>query len=259
MHRDGGIGQAGQEPLRFGCGRRHPRRLVQVQPRLRRVPIPRRLRLPRPRPNTARPTCCSQNHPAIDPRWSASLTTTSKVGERSTRLMYWPSQFETIAAGWREGLSIFARAIDKTGTPTQRAHAPESDFGVAEAAGLHFDSVAPTDPLRPGSRRAAFGVAESSPSERSESPEIETIITAEIDNAKRLFTLTRQDPRIGFEASNHYYYLPLDLVEKVIKLRIYPQRLACANVTSLAIHRSSSDGDRCMGGSVKAEGLGDGA
>ena len=38
----------------------------------------------------------------------------------------------------------------------------------------------------------------------------------EIELAQRLFTLTRQDSRIGFEASNHYYYLPLDLVEKVI-------------------------------------------
>ena len=34
--------------------------------------------------------------------------------------------------------------------------------------------------------------------------------------AKQLFTLARIDSRIGFEASNQYYYLPLDLVEKVI-------------------------------------------
>ena len=35
-------------------------------------------------------------------------------------------------------------------------------------------------------------------------------------NAKALFRLTSQDSRIGFEASNHYYYVPQDLVEKVI-------------------------------------------
>ena len=28
--------------------------------------------------------------------------------------------------------------------------------------------------------------------------------------------MTKADSRIGFEASNQYYYLPLDLVEKVI-------------------------------------------
>jgi hypothetical protein len=45
---------------------------------------------------------------------------------------------------------------------------------------------------------------------------IRAIVADEMLNAKRLFVLTRADPRIGFEASNHYYYLPLDLVEKVI-------------------------------------------
>jgi hypothetical protein len=37
--------------------------------------------------------------------------------------------------------------------------------------------------------------------------------------ARELFTLASQDSRIGFEASNHYYYVPLDLVEKVINCR----------------------------------------
>jgi hypothetical protein len=38
----------------------------------------------------------------------------------------------------------------------------------------------------------------------------------EMETARRLFALTLDDSRIGFEASNHYYYLPLDLVEKVV-------------------------------------------
>jgi hypothetical protein len=41
----------------------------------------------------------------------------------------------------------------------------------------------------------------------------------EIQTAIRHFTLTCEDSRIGFEASNHYYYLPLDLVEKVVNCR----------------------------------------
>ena len=36
---------------------------------------------------------------------------------------------------------------------------------------------------------------------------------------RRLFTLTREDSRIGFEPSCQYFYLPLDLVEKVINCR----------------------------------------
>ena len=37
---------------------------------------------------------------------------------------------------------------------------------------------------------------------------------SEADNAKSLYHLQRQDSRIGFEASNHYYYFPHDLIEK---------------------------------------------
>jgi len=46
--------------------------------------------------------------------------------------------------------------------------------------------------------------------------ELTAITKDEIQNAKRLFVLTRNDPRIGFEASNQYYYTPLDLVENVV-------------------------------------------
>jgi hypothetical protein len=45
------------------------------------------------------------------------------------------------------------------------------------------------------------------------------ILDDEAALATELFTLTRQDSRIGFEASNHYYYLPQDLIEKVINCR----------------------------------------
>ena len=44
-------------------------------------------------------------------------------------------------------------------------------------------------------------------------------VQAELALARRLFTLAQEDSRIGFEASNQYYYLPVDLVEKVINCR----------------------------------------
>jgi hypothetical protein len=37
--------------------------------------------------------------------------------------------------------------------------------------------------------------------------------------ARRLCALQRQDSRIGFEAANQYFYVPLDLVEKVLNCR----------------------------------------
>jgi hypothetical protein len=47
----------------------------------------------------------------------------------------------------------------------------------------------------------------------------ESLLLAEIALARRLHQLQSADSRIGFEASNHYFYVPLDLVEKVINCR----------------------------------------
>jgi hypothetical protein len=38
----------------------------------------------------------------------------------------------------------------------------------------------------------------------------------ELENTKRLYSLVREDSRIGFESSNHYYYSLNDLLEKII-------------------------------------------
>ncbi|UCD50578.1 MAG: hypothetical protein JSW27_24010 [Phycisphaerales bacterium] len=123
-------------------------------------------------------------------------------------------QFEKIATGWQAGLAAFEAALDKIAEPNERA-AARRDLGVAQVIGLHFDSVA--NQIRFVAARERLQSNTLSPSERqATTAAISAILADEMDNAKRLFALTRQDPRIGFEASNHYYYLPLDLVEKVV-------------------------------------------
>lgn len=123
-------------------------------------------------------------------------------------------QFEKIAAGWREGLAVWEQATGKIETPYERANA-HSDLIVAEAAGLHFDSVA--NQIRfILARNALRGGSGNHHETDAAVATMRTKARAEMKNAERLFELTRQDPRIGFEASNHYYYLPLDLVEKVV-------------------------------------------
>ncbi len=124
------------------------------------------------------------------------------------------AQFAKMAAGWEGGLADYERALSKINTSVEQANA-RGDLGVARAVGLHFDSVA--NQIQFVLARNALLSGKLSASERDAKTRlIREIAADEIDNAKRLFTLTRQDPRIGFEASNHYYYLPLDLVEKVI-------------------------------------------
>ncbi|MCX5637574.1 MAG: alpha-amylase family protein [Planctomycetota bacterium] len=123
-------------------------------------------------------------------------------------------QFEKMAAGWQEGLSIYEKALSKTSLPSQHTNV-HSDLIIAEAVYLHFKSVA--NQIRFILARNAFLSGSLSRTERQAKIEvIKAVVADEIQNAKRLFVLTREDPRIGFEASNHYYYLPLDLVEKAI-------------------------------------------
>ncbi len=126
-------------------------------------------------------------------------------------------QFEKISAGWDEGLDAFRAAQGKAVSPAQKANL-HTDLVLAEAAGLHFRSIANqirfimarntllSNSLQDGERKACVETARKT-------------LQDEIETARRLFSLTLEDSRIGFEASNHYYYLPLDLVEKVINCR----------------------------------------
>lgn len=127
------------------------------------------------------------------------------------------TQFEKIAAGWQEGLAILDHAQNKATAAVQRANL-QIDHTLAEAAGLHFRSVA--NQIRFIMSRDALLSGSLQQSQRK--AYIETArntLRDEIRTASRLFTLTLRDSRIGYEASNHYYYLPLDLVEKVINCR----------------------------------------
>ena len=124
------------------------------------------------------------------------------------------AQFAKIAAGWEDGLVDYRRASAKIDTPVEQANARD-DLRVAEAAGLHFDSVANQIQFVLA-RNALLSGKLNAADQNATARLIKEIAADETSNARRLFTLTREDPRIGFEASNHYYHLPLDLVEKVI-------------------------------------------
>ena len=46
--------------------------------------------------------------------------------------------------------------------------------------------------------------------------EMEHLTINEMEAARKQYLLATKDSTIGFEATNHYYYRPLDLVEKVV-------------------------------------------
>jgi hypothetical protein len=128
------------------------------------------------------------------------------------------AQFEKIAAGWQRGLiDLHSAAVL---SPIDRRAANEAEWRQARAAQLHFQSVA--NQARFLLLRNRLADARHPPADadrRRQLDEMRRLVTGELALARELFTLARRDSRIGFEASNHYFYLPLDLAEKIINCK----------------------------------------
>ncbi len=122
-------------------------------------------------------------------------------------------QFERLAGGWNDGLKRLQRAV--AATPNELRADAEADLRVAEAAGLHFQSVvnqARFVALRDQCSKSDVTAGE----KRAAVDQMKSIADDEARLARRMFILTSQDSRIGFEAANQYLYLPTDFVEKVL-------------------------------------------
>jgi hypothetical protein len=136
---------------------------------------------------------------------------------RSWRNIYpeaiFASQFHKVTQGWKNGLDLFKQVV-KFADPAKKGLA-ENDFLIAKAAYLHFASVANQIDFvhyRDSLMKTTVPAAVKARLKGS----IDDILDREIKLAVELFVITRRDSRIGFEASNQYYYVPQDLVEKVI-------------------------------------------
>lgn len=114
-------------------------------------------------------------------------------------------QYEKVAGGFALGMAALAEAVKKA--PAQKAAEAQREIGIAFAAAIHFRSVA---------NQVRFVLARDSAAGVERTEKMKKILQDERGNAVDLYVLTREDSRIGFEASNQYYYLPQDLMEKVI-------------------------------------------
>jgi hypothetical protein len=125
-------------------------------------------------------------------------------------------QFEKVAAGFEVAhahLAAAFQACQNKLTAGQR-DAASKEMNVGEAAAIHFRSVA--NQARFVVERRRLKAAESPAAVQSARAELERRLQAEIQLARRLHGIQSRDSRIGFEASNQYYYVPIDLAEKVI-------------------------------------------
>ena len=125
-------------------------------------------------------------------------------------------QFDKMADGFEEALGRLkeqTRDID----PGEAAAAFRLDLDVAEACAIHFRSVANQGKFVMA--RDALATATETEAAHKLMDKLAAVLESEIDLAKRLYAIQTRNSRIGFESSNHYFYIPIDLVEKAINCR----------------------------------------
>ena len=129
-------------------------------------------------------------------------------------------QLETLSAEWRAGLPELEKAV--AAAPAELKADAEADLRFARAAELHFRSMASQTRFTVARDALIAGAADRGPHLDA----IRRAVAEETEGAKELFALARDDSRIGYEASNHYYYLPQDLAEKLINCHYVLTRFA---------------------------------
>jgi hypothetical protein len=126
------------------------------------------------------------------------------------------SQFEKVASGFEAAHAALSAQLQECRhqmTAGQQAAALQ-ELRVGEAAGIHFRSTANQGRFVIARRR--LREAKSPAEVQSARAELERMLRAELGLARRLHDIQARDSRIGFEASNQYYYVPTDLAEKVV-------------------------------------------
>ncbi|MEB2362085.1 MAG: hypothetical protein OZ929_12165 [Bryobacterales bacterium] len=113
--------------------------------------------------------------------------------------------FAVMAALWKEGLATFRRVVPVV--PAHKKRFAELDLAIAETCYYHFQSTA---------NQLEFCILREKIGDRAARARMRRIAEEEIELARRQFPIARDQSVIAYEASNHYFYTPLDLVEKVL-------------------------------------------
>ena len=126
-------------------------------------------------------------------------------------------QLEKVARGFEDGIAPLEGLLKETATAGDGTAALRREIDVARALAIHLQSTA--NQSRFIMARDALAKATAAEIARPLVATIEQALLSEISLARRLYVIQQRDSRIGFEASNQYNYIPLDLVEKVINCR----------------------------------------
>ncbi|HAM73171.1 MAG TPA: hypothetical protein DCM86_16160 [Verrucomicrobiales bacterium] len=129
------------------------------------------------------------------------------------------AQLEKVSSGFEAGIEKLRQSttsLAATLSPSQR-RALEEELSVAQAAAIHFQSVA--NQARFVRDRDTLAQARTPESRRPLLASLQATLRSELALARRLWSIQSADSRIGFEATNHYFYVPGDLAEKILNCR----------------------------------------
>lgn len=125
-------------------------------------------------------------------------------------------QFDKVAAGFEAGIAGLKQAIElnQHQLNARERQALTEELNVAETAAIHFRST--SNQGRFIMARRLVAKAKDPAEARRAVQTLEAVLREEIVLARRLQAIQARDSRIGFEATNQYYYLGVDLGEKVL-------------------------------------------
>jgi len=139
----------------------------------------------------------------------------------SWRAVYPPEifagQLEKVADGFDRALAELRQGATGVKLSEAAQRALEDEGRVAEAAAIHFRSSANQARFVMARRVLSAGAPPADAARLRAS--LQRCLQEEIVLARRLHAIQSRDSRIGFEASNQYYYVPVDLGEKVLNCR----------------------------------------
>ncbi len=128
------------------------------------------------------------------------------------------SQMRKTAEGMFRGAELLERLVPDI--PKEKRSACAQDCRYARCAGIHFASAA-----NQAEWVALRGNKEINALPKNIQKRLLEILDDEISLAQMDLALVREDSRIGFESTNHYWFTPQDLVEKIAQCRLMKNEL----------------------------------
>ena len=151
--------------------------------------------------------------------WSATMVGIPYDGLRQWRSIYpeqvFVDQIAKVAAGFGEGAKRFDEMVKYADAAL--SYNARREAGMFRSAYLHFVSVA--DQCRFVMARERRDQAKDDAARSAANKEMAAIVRRELATAKALLPLVMADSRIGYECSNHYFYIPQDVREKIVNCR----------------------------------------